>query len=114
VRGMMADPGEALDHRGDAVQRPQLAGEPVGRGAFQERLLNRGELLVRELADADGEQLGGAQPAAWSRSRSRCAARRRGMVGMPRPLPAEQHHSNSATSTRHPRPLDVVSLPLTG
>jgi hypothetical protein len=48
VRGMMADPGEVLDHRGDAVQRPQLAGEPVGRGAFQERLLNCGELLVRE------------------------------------------------------------------
>ena len=33
---MMLDPGEALDHQPDALQGPQLTGEPIGGGAFQQ------------------------------------------------------------------------------
>jgi hypothetical protein len=42
----MLDPGETLDHRGDPVQRPQLPGEPIGGGAFQQGLFNLMELAV--------------------------------------------------------------------
>jgi hypothetical protein len=43
---MMVDPGEALDHRGDALQGPQLPDEPVRGHSFQEGLLNLGELAL--------------------------------------------------------------------
>jgi hypothetical protein len=46
VRGMVAHPGEALDHDGDAFQGPQLPGEPVGAGALQQGLLDPGQLLI--------------------------------------------------------------------
>lgn len=42
----MPHPGEALDHHRDPVQGPELPGEPVGSGAFQQRLLDGGELLI--------------------------------------------------------------------
>jgi hypothetical protein len=48
VRRMMLHPGEALDHDGDTVQRPQLPSEPVGGGAFQQGLLDSRELGVRQ------------------------------------------------------------------
>jgi hypothetical protein len=37
---MMVDPGQALNHRGDAVQGPQLPDEPMGGGAVQQGLLD--------------------------------------------------------------------------
>ena len=44
----MLHPGEALDHRGDPLQRPQLPDEPVGTGALQQGLLDGGELGIRQ------------------------------------------------------------------
>jgi hypothetical protein len=41
VRRVVADPGQPLDHLGDAVQRPQLALEPVRDRALQQGLLAR-------------------------------------------------------------------------
>jgi hypothetical protein len=46
VRGMVAHPGQPLDHDGDALQRPQLPGEPIRGGALQQGLLDPGELLI--------------------------------------------------------------------
>ena len=37
---VVADAGQPLDHDGDAVKGPKLPGEPVGAGAFQQRLLD--------------------------------------------------------------------------
>jgi hypothetical protein len=47
VRGMVAHAGQPLDHQRDAVQGPQLPGEPVGGGAFQD-LFDLAELAVRQ------------------------------------------------------------------
>jgi hypothetical protein len=43
---MMLDPGQPLDHHRDPLQGPQLPDKPVRGGAFQQGLLDRGELGV--------------------------------------------------------------------
>jgi hypothetical protein len=48
MRWMMPHAGETLDHHGDAVQRPQLPDEPIGRRPFEQYLLDGGELGVRQ------------------------------------------------------------------
>jgi hypothetical protein len=48
MRGMMANPGQPLDHQRDPVQGPQLPREAVGRGASEQGLLDGSELLVRK------------------------------------------------------------------
>jgi hypothetical protein len=45
---MMTHPGEPLDDDGDAVQGPQLADKPVGRGTLQQNLFGPAELAVRQ------------------------------------------------------------------
>ena len=42
----MAHSGQPLDYQPDALQGPQLPDEPVGGGAFQQGLLDTGELGV--------------------------------------------------------------------
>jgi hypothetical protein len=44
--GVVAQPGQPLDHQRDALQGPQLAGKPVGHGPLQQRRLDRVELVV--------------------------------------------------------------------
>jgi hypothetical protein len=73
VRGMVADPVSPLDHRGDAVQGPQLARKPVGDGALQQGLLNPCKLLVRQ------ERGGPRRPEAYQRA---------GAAGLPALLPS--------------------------
>jgi hypothetical protein len=46
VAGMVADPSLALDHGGDAGQRPMVGVEPVDAGTLAQRLLQVVELLV--------------------------------------------------------------------
>jgi hypothetical protein len=43
---MVAHAGQPLDHQRNPVQGPQLAGEPIGGGAFQQGLFKLGELSV--------------------------------------------------------------------
>jgi hypothetical protein len=55
--GVVTHPGQPLDHGGDAVQGPQLADEPVGRGTFQQGLLDLAELGVGHLGRRAGRSL---------------------------------------------------------
>ena len=48
VRGMVAHAGQPPDHGGDALQGPQLAREPIRRSTLEQRLLDRGELGIRQ------------------------------------------------------------------
>ena len=50
----MADPGQALDDGGDALQSPQLPDKAAGAGARQQGLLDLGELGVGELGAGTG------------------------------------------------------------
>jgi hypothetical protein len=59
VGGVVADPGQPLDHHRDAVQGPQLSDEPVGVGALQQGLLDTGgEQGARHLRGRAGGTLG--------------------------------------------------------
>jgi hypothetical protein len=51
---VVADPGQALDHGGDAVESPQLPDKAVSGGALQQGLLDLGELGVGELRAGTG------------------------------------------------------------
>src|SRR6266508_587462 len=46
--GMVADPGEPLDHGGDALKGPVVGVEAVGAGALAQRLVDGGALGVRQ------------------------------------------------------------------
>jgi hypothetical protein len=52
VAGMVADPGELLDHAGHARQGPVIGVEAVRAGALAERLVNGAKLLVRQARGA--------------------------------------------------------------
>src|SRR6266487_514215 len=56
VAGMVGDPGQPLDHRGDALKGPVVGVEAVGAGALPERLVDRLQLLVGQA----GRRPGGA------------------------------------------------------
>jgi hypothetical protein len=45
---VMLDPGEALDHGRDPLQRPELPGEPIGRRSLEQGLFHGGELGIRQ------------------------------------------------------------------
>jgi hypothetical protein len=45
---MVAYAGQPLDDQRDAVQGPQLSGEPVGGGALHQDLFDLAELAVRQ------------------------------------------------------------------
>jgi hypothetical protein len=64
----MLHPSETLDYYRDAVQGPQLPDEPIGGGAFQQGLLDGGELLIRQ---------------AWRRAAGFAAAQRLGATLLP-------------------------------
>jgi hypothetical protein len=68
----MADPGQPLDDQRDAVQGPQLAGEPAGASPLPQDLFDLAELGVR-------------QPG--FRSRRASAAQGVGAIGLPAPIP---------------------------
>src|SRR6266511_4304019 len=53
VAGMVGDPGQLLDHRRDSGKGPVVGVEAVREGAFAQRLVNGGKLLV-------GQARGGA------------------------------------------------------
>jgi hypothetical protein len=69
---MMLDSGQPLDDQRDPLQRPQLPDEPVGANAFQQGLLDGGELGVR-------------QP--WRRAARSAAAQSIGAVLLPAGIP---------------------------
>jgi hypothetical protein len=56
VAGMVGDPGQPLDHRGDALKGPVVGVEAVGAGALPQRLVDRLQLLVGQA----GRRPGGA------------------------------------------------------
>jgi hypothetical protein len=41
---VVAGPGELGDHHRDPLQGPQVGVEPIGHGAFEQRLLNMRQL----------------------------------------------------------------------
>jgi len=59
VPRVVAHPGHALDHLRDARQGPQLAGEPVRAGTFQQGLLDPLEVSVAEPRPHPGRPLAG-------------------------------------------------------
>jgi hypothetical protein len=69
---MVTHPSEALDHQRHALQGPQLPGEPVGRGALQQGLL-------------DGRELGVGQ--SWCRAARAAAAQGLGLAMLPAGVP---------------------------
>jgi hypothetical protein len=69
---VVADPGQALDHGGDALQGPQLPGEPVGARTFQQGLLDPVELAVGQPRRRPGRAL---------------AVQADGAGGLPTPIP---------------------------
>jgi DnaK suppressor protein len=85
---MVPHPGQPLDHRGDPVQGgdTELAGD-------------------LSLADADGEQLGRAQPAGLEPVAFLSCRRAAGNGWHGRILPGGRRSANS--STQHPRPLKM-------
>jgi hypothetical protein len=54
---VVADPGQPLDDGGDALQRPQLPGEPVGARTLQQSLLDPVELAVGQPGRRPGRAL---------------------------------------------------------
>src|SRR6266704_480011 len=48
VAAMVADPGELLDHAGDAGKGPVVAVEAVRAGTLPQRLVNGGKLGIRQ------------------------------------------------------------------
>src|SRR5216117_626902 len=54
VAGMVADPGELLDHAGDARQGPVVGVEAVGAGTLTQRLVDGGKLLVGQARGLSG------------------------------------------------------------
>jgi hypothetical protein len=68
----MLDAGQPLNDQRDAVQGPQLPDEPIGGGAFQQGLLDGGELLIRQ---------------AWRRAAGSAAAQRLGTALLPTGVP---------------------------
>ena len=54
VAGMVADPGQLLDHGGDAGQGPVVGVEAVRAGTLAQRLVEGGELLVRQARGVPG------------------------------------------------------------
>ncbi len=71
--GVVAHPGEPLDHQGDAFKGPQLADKPVGGRTLAQRLLDGGECRAVQ-------PRGGAGRAA--------AAQRVGSAGVPAVMPS--------------------------
>src|SRR6266540_2298989 len=56
MAGVVGDPGELLDHRGDALKGPVVGVEAVRAGALPQRLVDRLQLLVGQA----GRRPGGA------------------------------------------------------
>jgi hypothetical protein len=54
VAGMVPDPGQALDHGGDAGQGPVVGGEAVRAGTLAQRLIDTVELLVGQARGLPG------------------------------------------------------------
>src|SRR5918994_7352935 len=54
VAGMVADPGQPLDHGGDARKGPVVGVEAVGAGALAQRLVDGGKLGLRQARGVPG------------------------------------------------------------